>query len=331
MKTKLGTMAANTFSNYTKKEKENATALYGTDENGNPNFVEMGKDLYRDNLRSATNVKDYDITKELDNLAKAVGNTTTQNRGKDGTMFLNTNTGDAGAMTYDKAKRVFAAKLDSPIFAETFNKIYGSQIKTDDLKNKPIDEAKGIALERAIELGAKTIMDFKDAKKEAVARLEPKITVNNYAAEVGGHMQDFLDRVQYDDSVISNSAANELLGKNQTLGTEIRSVKIESKDASGKNDPKGQKGIGISYISGKDDNNKPLYEYKFIPFDAEHESELASLWQGSASYGRRKGDENKGVVRPAELDKKLPPPPSAKETKKETKKETEQTSNWKNW
>ena len=178
LKTKIGSMAQEAFSNYSKKDKENAIALYGEDEKGNPNYVEMGRSLYKDNLKGATNVKDYDITKEFEELAKRVGNTTTRTRATDGTMFLDTNTGEAAKLTYEKAKQIFAAKLNSPLFAQTFNDLYGSEIKTDDLKNMPIEEAKKIAKERAIELGAKRIFDYKDTKKEAVARLSTNITVN---------------------------------------------------------------------------------------------------------------------------------------------------------
>ncbi|MGL4333955.1 MAG: hypothetical protein ACRCSC_02705 [Lactococcus garvieae] len=115
---------------------------------------------------------------------------------------------------------------------------------------------------------------------------------------MGGQMQDWIDRVQtVGQTVVSDNAANELIGKNLTLGTEIKEVKVQQGDAR-----VAQNGwIDIKYVDYNDKSTgKPILKNKRIPFDAEHETELANLWQGSASYGRRKGDINTGIVRERE-------------------------------
>lgn len=299
---KLGQFAKQAYDNYTEKDKKAARDIYKTDQNGNVNFVEMGKELFKRRFKSSVKVQDYDLTKHMDELAKRVRDTKLESRNSNGKLFININTGEAGKQTLASAKLLMQDVLASDDnFAREFSATYGNQIKTDDLKDLPEEQATKIALDRAAEFGAKRILDI--YKEQSTIEKDPipshKTTINNYAAEQGGNMEDFLQRIQYNDNTVSNSAANELLGKNQTLGTEIRSVKIERKDASGKDDPNGQKGLGISYVVGYDQLGKqPVYSYEFIPFTPENESRLASLWQGSPSYGRRKGDTNKGVVRP---------------------------------
>ena len=93
--------------------KQAALEKFGTDPQGNVNYVGMGKELLRDSLQSVANITQLDISKELYDIAKQAADFTDKRRGTDGTLFLDKNTGAVAGQTKESIRRQIDLKLKS--------------------------------------------------------------------------------------------------------------------------------------------------------------------------------------------------------------------------
>jgi hypothetical protein len=266
-------------------EKTKLKTQYGTDVNGQLDATKVTRAIAKNIVENQLfPQQSIDPIAFYDKLAKSVGDETITIDNATGTnknTFVNTGEAAQKLMTKLEAEATIALK-SNPRQMEAQAKIFGIENKGD----------KDTYERQVIKKAAQQAFLRKDQKRINDRSKATSTTINNNTGSGGTNSDgfpDWLDRVKSSDATISNSAVNELIAQNKSLGHEIKQAQVQMKE--------GKRGLGISYVDQNDeDPKKREYKYEFIPYSAEFETRLYNLFQGSPSYEKKKGDRNAGVV-----------------------------------
>lgn len=222
--------AQQAYANYTPEMRKAAEEKYGTDPQGNFNYAAMGKDILRDSLQSVANIQNFDVSKELYDIAKQSADFTDKRRGSDGTLFLDKNTGAVAGETKASIRRQLDLKLKSNNgFAKAFRGFYEPMIKTDDLKGMSPEQAAKEKYNRALEMATGDAYNTKDRSSQAVARMSPRITINT-GDKNKNNMSNVFEEFMNDTLNNDNNARTYGVIKGQPLGEYgyIKEIKPQS-------------------------------------------------------------------------------------------------------